>query len=188
MRRIDRVRKFIARIVERYTILLGAIAIYGYYLVLALDLFERHEQKTGFLSIFLQFDSLLLMWGVIFVLVQLKKIRTERKRGEKKKNSLLHRFQRQQLQLATLDDISDMLNDRINNPLTMIALSANSLRQRTTHQGELATQVENIEGALKRVQEVMMGIQSYHTKKIVKLSRELMEEEEKVRAENESGA
>ena len=174
--KFERLKRLGSVILEKYAVLLGAVLIYAYYLVLTLDLFEHHEEKTGFLSMFLQFDSLILMWGVVFVLVQLKKVRTQKKRGEDRKNTLLERFEYQQLQLATLDDISTMLNDRINNPLTVISLSAGSLRERTARDHELAHEVEKIESALKRVQEVMMGIQTYHTKKIIKLSRQLMEE------------
>ncbi len=175
--RASRITGIIVRFVERHLIIVGALLIYVYYLVLTLDFFEHHEEKREFLTMFLQFDSLLLMWGVIFVFVQLQKYRKERKDGEHQQRTLLHRFQEQQLQLASLDDISDMLNDRINNPLTLIALSAGSLRGKTNRDNDLAAEVDKIESGLKRVQEVMMGIQSYHTKKIIKLSRQMMEEE-----------
>lgn len=177
MKLAEKIGPVTKKLLDRYTILVGAVLIYAYYLVLTLDLFERHSQKKELLSLFLQFDSLLLMWGVIFVLVQLKKFRQERRAGDEKQKSLLASFQRQQLQLASLDDISDMLNDRINNPLTVISLSAGSLRERTGRDNNLALEIDKIESALKRVQEVMMGIQSYHTKKIVKISRSLMAED-----------
>jgi len=168
----------IVRFIERHTIIVGALVIYAYYLVLTLDLFENQAEKRELLTLFLQFDSLLLMWGVIFVFVQLQKYRKERKDGEHQQRTLLHRFQEQHLQLASLDDISDMLNDRINNPLSVISLSAGSLRGRTNRDSDLAAEVDKIDSALKRVQEVMMGIQSYHTKKIIKLSRQMMDEDE----------
>jgi len=172
----SRFTRTIIRFIERHTIIVGALFIYAYYLVLALDLYEHQKEKQELLTLFLQFDSLLLMWGVIFVFVQLQKYRKERKDGEHQQRNLLHRFQEQQLQLSSLDDISDMLNDRINNPLSVISLSAGSLRGRTNRDSNLADEVDKIESALKRVQEVMMGIQSYHTKKIIKLSRQMMEE------------
>ncbi|MDH4069178.1 MAG: hypothetical protein OEV30_02020 [Ignavibacteria bacterium] len=178
MKLLERLSGFAKLVLDKYTILVGAILIYAYYLVLALDLFERHEQKRELLSLFLQFDSLILMWGVIFVLVQLKKIKQVKKDGEEKQKALLASFQRQHLQLASLDDISEMLNDRINNPLTVISLCAGSLRKRTGRNDDMGDEIDKIEGGLKRVQEVMMGIQSYHTKKIVKISRALMAEDE----------
>ncbi len=163
---------------EKHMIVAGALVIYGYYLVLTLDLFHHQEKKTELLSLFLQFDSLLLMWGVIFVFVQLQKIRKERKEGEHQQRTLLHHFQEQQLQLDSLDDISGMLNDRINNPLSVISMSAGSLRGKSLRGGTLDEEVEKIEGALKRVQEVMMGIEAYHTKKILKLSRHMLQDED----------
>jgi hypothetical protein len=174
---LSRVIAAIVGFVQRHTIIVGAVVIYAYYLVLTLDLFEHQSEKSELLSLILQFDSLLLMWGVIFVFVQLQKFRHEKKEGEKHQRTLLHRFQEQQLQLASLDDISDMLNDRINNPLSVISLSAGSLRKRTNRDTVLSDDVDRIESALKRVQEVMMGIQAYHTKKIIKLSREMLDED-----------
>ena len=167
----------VLRFFEKHTIVAGALFVYGYYLLLTLDLFNHQEEKRGLMSLFLQFDSLLLIWGVIFAFVQLQKFRKQREDGEQQQRTLLHRFQEQQLQLASLDDISDMLNDRINNPLSVISLSAGSLRGRTNRDSDLADELDRIESALKRVQEVMMGIQSYHTKKIIKISRLMMEEE-----------
>jgi len=81
-------------------------------------------------------------------------------------------FEHQRLELATLDDVTDLLNDRINNPLSMISLSTSSIRERISGDHTLAVEIDQIETALKRVQEVMMGLQSYHARKIVKLSKE----------------
>ena len=176
----------VVQFVERHTIIVGAVVIYAYYLIVTLDLFEHQAEKRELLSLFLQFDSLLLMWGVVFVFVQLQKFRRERQKGDKQQRTLLHRFQEQQLQLASLDDISDMLNDRINNPLSVISLSAGSLRKKTTVDNELARQVDVIESAMKRVQEVMWGIQSYHTKKILKISRQMLDEDETLKTRIEA--
>ena len=183
---LDNITGVVVRFVERHAIIVGAVVIYAYYLILTLDLFEHQSEKRELLSLFLQFDSLLLMWGVIVVFVQLQKFRKERKEGEKHQRTMLHRFQEQQLQLVSLDDISDMLNDRINNPLSVISISAGSLRGRTVHDNALSAEIDKIEGSLKRVHEVMMGIQSYHTKKIIKLSRQMLDEDSAQQAQLES--
>ena len=185
---LSKIRATVVQFVERHTIIVGAVVIYAYYLIVTLDLFEHQAEKRELLSLFLQFDSLLLMWGVVFVFVQLQKFRREREVGEKQQKTLLHRFQEQQLQLASLDDISDMLNDRINNPLSVISLSAGSLRKRTIIESELAHQVDVIESSMKRVQEVMWGIQSYHTKKILKISKQMLDEDETPKPGIESSA
>jgi len=162
--------------VEKYSIVIGALLIYGYYLVLTLDLFSWGGEPKELLGLVLQFDSLLLMWGALYVGVQLQKYQKQSREGREYQKTLLMRFQHQQLQLASLDDISDVLNDRINNPLSVISLSAGALRGKTRSDSELDPEVDKIETALKRIQEIMMGIQSYHTKKILNISRELLTE------------
>jgi len=157
---------------EKYSMVLGVLFIYGYYLFTSLDLFTQHKAKTGFLDLFFQFDSLLLMWGVVYLVVQLQKYRKERREEEDRQRALRAALEHQMLQLASLDKISDTLNDRINNPLSIISLSVSSLREKTSSDSDLAQDVETIEGSLKRIQEVMMNIQAYHTKKIMKLSKE----------------
>ncbi len=178
-RPLSKIRQKSGPFLEKYSILLGALFIYGYYLVISVDLFAQRNERKGFLDLFFQFDSLLLMWGIIYLVVQLQKYRKERKEEEERQRNLLKEFEHQRLELATLDDVTDLLNDRINNPLSMISLSTTSIRDRIQGDNVLVQEIEQIESALKRVQEVMMGLQSYHAKKIVKLSKESIRAEER---------
>jgi signal transduction histidine kinase len=171
--RIPEVWKAIQNFAERHWIVLGALGIYGYYVLASLDLFSQHRQKGGLLGVFLQFDSLILMWGVLFVFFQLQKSRKERHAEAEQQRELVLAYERQRIQLTSLDEITDMLNDRINNPLSIIMMSMASLRKKTEREGELGEYVERIESALKRIQEVMIGIHSYHARKIVRISREM---------------
>jgi hypothetical protein len=164
---------------EKYSIVLGALCLYAYYLLVSVDLFAQHNVRKSFLDLFFQFDSLLLMWGAIYLVVQLQKYRKARKEEEDRQRQLVKEFEHQRLELATLDDVTDLLNDRINNPLSMISLSTSSIRERISGDHTLAVEIDQIETALKRVQEVMMGLQSYHARKIVKLSKESIKAEDK---------
>jgi len=160
---------------EKYGIVVGALGIYGYYLLVSLNLFSHQKMKGGLLSLFLQFDSLILMWGVMYVVVQLQKYRKEKTDQEKEQQNLYMSYERQRIQLTSLDEITEMLNDKINNPLSIISLSTGSLRRKTERDSELGAYVERIESALKRVQEVMVGVHGYHAKKIVRISKEVID-------------
>jgi hypothetical protein len=171
---IDKARSSLLRLVEGYPVVLGALVIYGYYLVISLDFFSRHREKTGLLAMFLQFDSLILLWGVVFALVELQKFHKEKKAQEQWHRDLYSAFERQRIALTSLDQICEMVNDRINNPLSIISLSASSLRRHWQTDDGLVHEIEKMEGGIKRVQEIMIGLESYHAKKIVKLSKGIM--------------
>lgn len=166
---LDRTKPFL----EKHAILLGALVIYGYYLFVSLDLFSEQKHKTGALDMLFQFDSVLLMWGVVYLVVKLQKYRKENKTEEDRKRALMVDFERRRMELSTLDDITDLLNDRINNPLSVISLSTGSIRERLRGDDELVRDIDRMESALRRVQEVMMGMEAYHAKKIVKLSKKI---------------
>lgn len=171
---LDRAKSFL----EKNAILLGTLVIYGYYLFVSLDFFSAQKQKLEALDFLFQFDSLLLMWGAVYLVVKLQKYRKESKAEEDRKKVLMVDFERRRMELSTLDDITVLLNDRINNPLSIISLSTGSIRERLRGDDELVKDIDRMESGLKRVQEVMMGMEAYHAKKIVRLSKKLSGAEE----------
>ena len=64
---------------EKYFILVAAVVIYSYYLFTSINLMEHGSSKKGFFDYVLQFDSLILMWVIAAVFVQLQKFRREKR-------------------------------------------------------------------------------------------------------------
>ena len=168
------IKKSVLHILDTYPVVIGALLIYGYYLAVSVDFFTNYGEKRGLLSMFLQFDSVILIWGVVFALIQLQKFHKEKKQEEEWHRGLYSAFERQRLALSSLDQICDLMNDRINNPLSVISLSTSSLRRQMQEDHSLSREVEQLEGSIRRIQEVMIGLESYYAKKIVKLSRDIM--------------
>jgi hypothetical protein len=156
---------------DKYSIVVGALFIYGYYLFVSLDLFSAVQTKTGLLDLVFQFDSLLLMWGLVYLLVHLQRYHKAKREEEERQKKLLLELERQRLELSTLDEITEVLNDKINNPLSIISISTGSIRERLQADNELVNDIDRMESALRRVQEVMVSLQTYQTKKVMKISR-----------------
>ena len=77
--RTNAVWKKIVSFLDKYSILVAAIAIYGYYLTTSIDLIKNNGGQKGILDYLLQFDSLILLWVIAVVLIQLQEYRKQRK-------------------------------------------------------------------------------------------------------------
>jgi signal transduction histidine kinase len=153
---------------EKHSLLVAAAAIYGYYLFTSMNLFEHSEVKKTFFDYLLQFDSLIFMWVIAVVVVQLQKYRKEnRDQEEHRKNSLLQ-FERQRVQLEVLDDITELLQDSVNSPLTAISIATQSIRRRFEFDEEVLTWLDRIETSMQRVQAGINEIKSQRLQNIVK--------------------
>ena len=78
-KRSNTIWKKIVSFVDKYSILVAAIVIYGYYLITSIDLIKNNGGQKGFLDYLLQFDSLILLWVIGVVFIQLQKYRKQRK-------------------------------------------------------------------------------------------------------------
>jgi len=92
-----RIRSFI----EKYFILIAAVVIYGYYLLTSINLMEHSDSKKGLLDYVLQFDSLILMWVIAAVFVQLQKYRRERREEAEYRQKIQLEFERQRIHLQS---------------------------------------------------------------------------------------
>jgi signal transduction histidine kinase len=152
---------------EKNSILVAAFVIYSYYLLTSIDIITHPDQKAGLLGYIFQFDTLIVLWILAAVVVQLQKYRRKLKEEEEFKKSIIQEHERERVQLRLLDDITRDLNDTINNPLAIISVSADSLREKFSSDKEVADYLDRIEAAMKRIREVIGDFKSYQTKKIV---------------------
>lgn len=152
---------------EKNSIIIAAFVIYSYYLLTSIDIITHPDQKAGLLGYIFQFDTLIVLWILAAVVVQLQKYRRKLKEEEEFKKSIIQEHERERVQLRLLDDITRDLNDTINNPLAIISVSTDSLRDKFSNDKEVADYLDRIEAAMKRIREVISDFKSYQTKKIV---------------------
>jgi signal transduction histidine kinase len=152
---------------EKNSILVAAFVIYSYYLLTSIDIITHPGQKAGLINYIFQFDTLIVLWILAAVVVQLQKYRRKLKEEEDFKKSIIQEHEREKVQLRLLDEITRDLNDTINNPLAIISVSTDSLRDKFSSDKEVADYLDRIETAMKRIREVIGDFKVYQTKKIV---------------------
>jgi hypothetical protein len=152
---------------EKYGILLAGIFIFAYYLWAAINLFGSPNPRRDFQGYFFQFSSVVLLWGLAFLGAKLFEYMKKQKEEQEKNQTLVQEYEHRRMQLELLDEVSTMLNDTVNNPLAIISVSASSIRERFQPDDPVLVYLDSIDGALKRVQEVLADFKSHQTKKIV---------------------
>ncbi len=152
---------------ERYGVTIAGIVIFLYYLGATLDLFLYPHARRDFLGYFFQFSSVVLLWGLVCLAARILEYRRKQREEQEKNRALLQEYERRKMQLEVLDEMSDLLNDTVNNPLAVISLSASSIRERFEPDSEMLNYLDSIDSALKRVREVLADFKSYHATKIV---------------------
>ena len=168
----------IYKILEKYGLVLAGIVIFAYYLWSTIDLFASYKVQRDPREFFFHFDSLILLWLLLFVgwkfYQQKKKEKDDRDRTRK----IALEMERQKMRLDLLDEVTALLSDTINNPLALISVSAESIRTKFSTDRDVLTFLDVIDGALKRMRELLTDFQTYHMKKIVKSFQGLPSDEE----------
>jgi signal transduction histidine kinase len=152
---------------DRYSIIIAAVVIYGYYLLTSIDLLKQPTEKHGFLDYVLQFDSVILMWIVAVVLIQMQKYRREKREQEERHRQIELEFERQKIHLQVLDEITALLQDNVNNPLAIISITTHTIRRRFETDDEIIGWLDRIDASMQRIHTTINDIKAYQTQKIV---------------------
>ncbi|MFN0159155.1 MAG: hypothetical protein ACKVRP_13925 [Bacteroidota bacterium] len=159
--------KAFARFIDRYSILVAAVVIYGYYLITSLDLLQQPNVKRTFFDYLLQFDSLILLWIIAVVVIQLQKYRGQKKEEDEHRKRIEMEFERQRIHLKVLDEITTLLQDNVNNPLAIISITTHSIRRRFEADDEILGWLDRIDASMQRIHTTINDIKAYQTQKIV---------------------
>ena len=166
--RLLKIGKSTLSFLDRYSILVAAVVIYGYYLLTSIDLLQHAQAKRGFLDYVMQFDSLILLWVIAAVIIQLQKYRKEKKEQDTYREKIQMEFERQRIHLQLLDEITSLLQDNVNNPLAVISITSHTIRRKFEADDEILVWLDRIDASLQRVHATINDIKSYQTEKIVK--------------------
>ena len=153
--------------IDKYSIIVSGIVIYLYFLLSSFDMLRSREVTRGPLDFILQFDSLILMWVIAVVVIQLQKYRKQVREQEEYRQKVQLAYDRQRTKLQVLDDITSLLQDNINNPLAIISVSSQSLHRKYEQDAETAGWLDRIDSALQRVHTTINDIKAYKAQEIV---------------------
>jgi signal transduction histidine kinase len=153
--------------IDKYSIIVSGIVIYLYFLLSSFDMLRSRETTRSPLDFILQFDSLILMWVIAVVVIQLQKYRKLAREQEEYKQRVQLEFDRQRTKLQVLDDITSLLQDNINNPLAIISVSSQSLHRKYDSDAETVGWLDRVDSALQRVHTTINDIKAYKAQEIV---------------------
>lgn len=157
----------IVSFLEKYSILVAAVVIYGYYVLTSVDLFQKAEERKGFLDYLLQFDSLILLWIIAAVIIQLQKYKKHQRDEVEYRRRIELEFERQKIHFKLLDEITTLLQDNVNNPLAVISITSHSIRKKFESDDEILGWLDRIDASLQRIHVTIKDIKAYQSQKIV---------------------
>jgi len=160
---------------DRYSILVAAVVIYGYYLVTTIDLIGNQNNGKGFIDYLLQFDSLILLWIIAAVVIQLQKYKKQKADEQEYRRKILLEFDRQRIHLQLVDEITKLLQDNVNNPLALISITSHNIRKKVKADDEITSWLDRIDLSLQRIHATINDIKSYQAQKIVESSANVLE-------------
>jgi signal transduction histidine kinase len=152
---------------DRHSILVAAVVILGYYLLTAVNLIEKGERGKGVIGYLLQFDSLIVLWIIAAVVIQLQKYRRQQKDEEERRKKIALDFEKQRIHLQLLEDITKLLQDNVNNPLATISITSHNIRKKVKADDEITAWLDRIDASLQRIHTTINDIKAYQTQKIV---------------------
>jgi signal transduction histidine kinase len=159
----------------KYPVAVAAVAIYGYYLTTTVDFFRKsHDTPFTFLDFVLQFDSLFWMWITAFVFIKLQQSRESHFQEERQRMAMQTHLEKSALANSILKDITAQLQDTINNPLAIIRMSTEELRNRLAKDSEASKRLDQIDAALRRVHNAIKDVAMYESTRILDMIGELV--------------
>lgn len=164
---LKKVLKPIWTVVDKYPIIVAGVAIYLYYLLTSINLFSHVEQKKSFVDYILQFDSLIWMWVAAAALLQVQRLRKREREQSDARHTYQLELERQQIHSSLITDITELLQDNINNPLAIISTQTQQIRRRFQSDVEIVRWIDSIESSLKRIENTIRDLKSYETEKMI---------------------
>lgn len=161
--------------IDRYSIIVSGVVVYLYFLLSSFNYLRSTESARGFFDFVLQFDSMILLWVIAVVVIQLQKYRKQTREQEEYRQKVQLEFDRQRTKLQVLDEMTSLLQDNINNPLAIISVSSQNLHRKHEQDGDTVAWLDRIDTALQRVHTTINDIKAYKTQKIVQESMAMVD-------------
>ncbi len=178
MKFLASVWKKIWSLVERYPIIAAGLVIYLYYLFASVYLFQHERQQhLTFWDYVMDYDSLIFLWVAAAALIQVQKYRKGQKEEEERRSKMERILDRQQIYSQLVNDITLLLQDNVNNPLAVIAVTTQEIRRRFETDTEIMRWLDRIDGAMQRIHNTIRDLQAYEAQKLMDASRVVMQDE-----------
>lgn len=161
-------------ILNKYPVVVAGIAIYAYYLTTTVDFFQKsHDSAFSFLDFVLQFDSLIWMWVTAFVFIKLQQSRENHFAEERQRMAMQTHIEKSAIANSIVKDMTAQLQDTINNPLAIIRMSTEDLRDKIKD-SEGQKRLEQIDASLRRIHHAIKDVTMYESTRILDMIGEIV--------------
>ncbi len=176
-RSIKKLGMKIRELAERYPVVLAAIVIYLFADVLIFNVFRHSGESRPLLDYVVEFGSIFFLFLAAAAFIQLQRLRKEHKEEEQRTHRMERVLDRQQIYTQLVNDITLLLQDNVNNPLAVIAVTTQEIRRRFEKDTEILRWLDRIDGAMQRIHHTIRDIQAYEAQKLMDSSKEMMQRE-----------
>ena len=154
--------------VNTYPIVFSVVGIYAYYLFTTLHVFKRSAvAHLSLLDFIFQYDSLIWMWLVVYVLSRAQAMKQKYEQNESNKKLILSELEKTSIASAVLRNVIRMLQDAVNNPLAIIASTTEEIRKHSSPDPSLGRHFDQIEASLQRIHNAIKDVQVYESTELL---------------------
>ncbi|MGA7160305.1 MAG: hypothetical protein WBZ48_04845 [Bacteroidota bacterium] len=150
--------------INKYPIVFSVLGIYAYYLFTTLNFFRK--SAVAHMSIFdfvLQYDSLIWMWLVVYVVSRAQTMKQKYETDESNKRQILSEVEKSSVASIVLHNVIRLLQDTINNPLAIIGSTIDEIRKQNSSNPSLSRQFDQIEASLHRIHNAIKDVEVYES-------------------------
>jgi len=165
---VKRMWKKILLWVNTYPIVFSVMGIYAYYLFTTVNFFKK--SAVSHLSLFdfvLQYDSLIWMWLVVYVVSRAQTMKQKYEADEKSRKEILSEVEKSSIAAVVLRNVIRLLQDTINNPLAIIGSTVEEIRKQSVSDPHLNRRFDQIEASLQRIHNAIKDVQVYESTELL---------------------
>ncbi len=154
--------------INKYPLVFSVLGIYGYYLCTTLNFFKKSEvTHLTLLDFVLQYDSLIWMWLVVYVVSRAQGLKQKYESDAVNKNHLLSEVEKSAVASSVLQSVIRHLQDTINNPLAIISSTTEELRKHNSSDPHVSRQFDQIEESLHRIHNAIKDVEVYESTQLL---------------------
>ena len=154
--------------ISKYPIVFSVLGIYGYYLFTTLDFFKKSEvTHLTLIDFIFQYDSLIWMWLVVYVVSRSQALKQKYESAASNKTNIVTEVEKSAIASAVLQNVIHLLQDTINNPLAIIANTAEEVRKQVPSDSHLNRQFDLIESSLQRIHNAIKDVEVYESTRLL---------------------
>ena len=154
--------------INKYPLVFSVMGIYGYYLFTTLNFFKKSEvTHLTLLDFILQYDSLIWMWLVVYVVSRAQTLKQKYETDVVNKNNILSEVEKSAVASSVLQSVIRHLQDTINNPLAIISSMTEALRKNNSSDPHVSRQFDQIEESLHRIHNAIKDVEVYESTQLL---------------------